>query len=63
MVGYSCVFISLMNTMPLMAKYSSNGRGDVDYGVDLGALTSNLWCFLFVFLLVFVFLDRDISYL
>ena len=38
-------------------------RGDVDRGVDLEVLTSNLWCFLFVSLLVFVFLDKEISYL
>lgn len=38
-------------------------RGDVDPGVDLEVLTCNLWCFPFVFLLVFVFLDKEISYL
>lgn len=38
-------------------------RGDVDRGVDLEVLTSNLWRFLFVSLLVFVFLDKEISYL
>lgn len=38
----------------IAGKYSENVQEE---------LTCNLWCFPFVFLLVFVFLDKEISYL